>query len=72
MSASDFTRRTVRTNDSPSMSCADGNVAPRSCSIMGVIESTPIRAAVDTPGIAASAPMRFMGFQLIGNRLLAV
>ena len=38
---------------------------------MGVIESTPMRAAVGTPGIAASAPMRFIGFQLIGNRLLA-
>ena len=30
-----------------------------------------MRAASGTPGIAASAPMRFIGFQLIGNRSLA-
>ena len=32
---------------------------------MGVIPSTPIRAAPATPGTAATLAMMFIGFQLI-------
>ena len=61
-----LTRRAARITASPSASCASGNVAENSCSNSGVSPSTPIRRAPETPGMAATAPMMFAGFQLIG------
>src|SRR5215207_906375 len=61
-------RRAARITASPSTSRACGKVAMNNCSNRGVRPSTPIRSASERPGMAATVPMMFAGFQLIGYR----